>query len=197
MHFTGDVQPPDRLQGAMTTSTNNDEVETQVVVIGDTSYVKNPLTDRWVVNPQSVLFNPENLMISASDVKELKFLGEETVRRFGPRLPFLFKVLDVRDMASIQAHPTKAQAEAGFAKENAQGIPLDAPQRSYRDENHKPEAHVALSDFWLLHGWRSLVGESAFGLRFLSLLAGVLLVPVAGVNSEADPSYQIMLQYTF
>ncbi len=66
MHFTGDVQPPDRMGGAMATSVNNVAVETQVVVIGDTSYVKNPLTGRWLINPQpAVVFNPEDLMMEA------------------------------------------------------------------------------------------------------------------------------------
>ncbi len=59
-------------------------------------------------------------------------------------------------MPSLQAHPSKAQAEEGFARENAAGIPLDAPDRNYRDENHKPEVHVVLTEFWMLHGFRPL-----------------------------------------
>ncbi len=81
-------------------------------------------------------------------------LGQDVVRQFGPQLPFLFKVLDVRRMLSIQAHPNKAQAEAGFARENAAGVPVDAPHRNFKDDNHKPEVMVALTDFWLLHGFR-------------------------------------------
>ncbi len=83
-------------------------------------------------------------------------LGTDVALRYAGRLPYLFKVLDVRVMASIQAHPSKEQAEVGFARENAAGIPLDAPQRNYRDENHKPEVHVVLTDFWMLHGFRPL-----------------------------------------
>lgn len=30
--------------------------------------------------------------------------------------PFLLKILDVKDMLSIQVHPSKAGAEEGFAK---------------------------------------------------------------------------------
>jgi mannose-6-phosphate isomerase len=82
-----------------------------------------------------------------------KYLGAATFRAFG-RLPFLFKVLDVRDMLSIQVHPDKLEAEKGFARENAAGIPLDSPERNYKDDNHKPEMMVALSDFYLLHGFR-------------------------------------------
>lgn len=83
-------------------------------------------------------------------------LGEKVIQHFGNNLPYLFKVLDVREMLSIQAHPTKAQAEKGFKRENDQGIPFNAPNRTYRDANHKPEIMVALTDFWLLHGFRAV-----------------------------------------
>lgn len=70
------------------------------------------------------------------------------------QLPFLFKAQDVKEMLSVQVHPTKAAAETEFARENAEGIPLDAPHRNYKDANHKPEMLVAQSDFWLLHGFK-------------------------------------------
>ncbi|MFK8102770.1 MAG: mannose-6-phosphate isomerase, class I [Saprospiraceae bacterium] len=88
-------------------------------------------------------------------------LGAPTVAEFGPQLPFLFKVLAVKKMLSIQVHPTKAAAEIGFAKENELGIPLSAPHRNYKDDNHKPEIMVAMSDFWLLHGFKSKVAIAA------------------------------------
>lgn len=71
-------------------------------------------------------------------------------------LPFLLKVLDVNNMLSIQVHPTKKDAEKGYAMENAAGIPIDSPNRNYKDDNHKPEMMVALSDFWLLHGFKPI-----------------------------------------
>jgi mannose-6-phosphate isomerase len=80
-------------------------------------------------------------------------LGKEVSSRFSS-LPFLFKVLDVWQMLSIQVHPSKEAAERGYAEENAAGIPLNAPNRNYKDENHKPELMVALDDFWLLHGFK-------------------------------------------
>ncbi|MFN7119207.1 MAG: mannose-6-phosphate isomerase, class I, partial [Saprospiraceae bacterium] len=83
-------------------------------------------------------------------------LGEKVIAHFGKQLPFLFKVLDVRKMLSIQAHPTKKQAEEGFRRENKAGIALTAPHRTYKDANHKPEVMVALTEFWLLHGFKSL-----------------------------------------
>ena len=75
-------------------------------------------------------------------------------QRFGGALPFLLKVLAVAEPLSIQAHPTLAQAAAGFAREEAAGIAADAPHRSYRDRNHKPEVVVALEPYWLLSGFR-------------------------------------------
>lgn len=81
-----------------------------------------------------------------------KSLGKRVARKFG-RLPFLLKVLDVKKMLSIQVHPSKKNAELGFEYENLLGIPLTAPYRNYKDDNHKPEVMVALSDFWLLHGF--------------------------------------------
>lgn len=69
-------------------------------------------------------------------------------------LPYLVKLLAAEQPLSIQAHPTIAQAQAGFAAENAAGIPLDDPERTYRDANHKPEMLVALTDFTALAGFR-------------------------------------------
>lgn len=77
--------------------------------------------------------------------------------RPGTRLPYLLKLLAAAHPLSIQTHPSKQQAEAGFAREEAAGIPRDAPERSYRDDNHKPELIVALSDtFQALVGLRPL-----------------------------------------
>lgn len=82
-----------------------------------------------------------------------EYLGSDVQQHFG-HLPYLFKVLDVHKMLSIQVHPEKSAAEKEFARENAEGIRLDSPRRNYKDDNHKPELMVALSDFWLLHGFK-------------------------------------------
>ena len=80
-------------------------------------------------------------------------LGKYVAENFGA-LPYLLKILDVRDMLSIQVHPAKGEAEESFRKENEAGISLTASHRNYKDENHKPELVVALGDFWLLHGFK-------------------------------------------
>ncbi len=84
---------------------------------------------------------------------------ETLVDVVGGRLPFLLKVLAAGSALSLQAHPTMAQAQAGFARENALGIPLDAPNRNYKDAFYKPELIYAVSDeFHALCGFRSAAG---------------------------------------
>jgi mannose-6-phosphate isomerase len=83
-------------------------------------------------------------------------LGPAVAEKFGGGLPFLFKVLAAAQPLSIQAHPNLEQARAGFRRENEQGIPLDAFQRNYRDDNHKPEVFSALTPFWALNGFRPI-----------------------------------------
>lgn len=78
----------------------------------------------------------------------------EAVNNYFEELPYLFKILDVKQMLSIQVHPSKEEAEKGFDAEEEKGIAIDAPNRNYKDRNHKPEVMVALSEFWLLHGFR-------------------------------------------
>ena len=92
-------------------------------------------------------------------------LGPAANTRFGGRLPYLFKILDVHKMLSIQAHPTLVQARTGFERENEQGIRLDAGHRNYKDDNHKPEVGIALTEFWMLHGFRPLEQIGAYVCR--------------------------------
>jgi len=81
--------------------------------------------------------------------------SDQTLLDLDARLPFLMKVLAADLPLSLQAHPTMEQAAAGFARENALGIPLDAPERNYRDPFHKPELIYALSEeFHALCGFR-------------------------------------------
>ncbi|MGC3021401.1 MULTISPECIES: mannose-6-phosphate isomerase, class I [unclassified Brevibacterium] len=81
-------------------------------------------------------------------------LGQESVEAFGARLPFLLKVLSARKALSIQVHPDRDQARAGFAAEEAHGPTLDAPERNYKDASAKPELIYALTDFHALTGFR-------------------------------------------
>ncbi|HEX8510284.1 MAG TPA: type I phosphomannose isomerase catalytic subunit, partial [Propionibacteriaceae bacterium] len=82
------------------------------------------------------------------------FVGSASVAQFGPVLPYLLKVLAAAEPLSLQAHPSRAQAEAGFAAENAAGLALDAPDRTYRDNWPKPEMLCALGQADVLCGFR-------------------------------------------
>jgi mannose-6-phosphate isomerase len=81
-------------------------------------------------------------------------LGAPVAERWGSRLPFLLKVLAAEEPLSLQAHPSAAQAEAGFAREEAAGIPRDAKNRNYPDPTPKPELFCALTEFHALAGFR-------------------------------------------
>ena len=81
-------------------------------------------------------------------------LGKESAGFFENRLPYLFKVLAIEEPLSIQVHPNREQAKIGFSRENHLGISMDAAERNYRDDNHKPECICALTHFWALNGFR-------------------------------------------
>ncbi|MFI6700360.1 mannose-6-phosphate isomerase, class I [Streptomyces sp. NPDC050509] len=82
-------------------------------------------------------------------------LGPATTRKFGPRLPFLLKLLAAGSPLSLQVHPDLAQARQGYADEERRGVPIDAPHRNYKDANHKPELICALTPFEGLCGFRA------------------------------------------
>lgn len=135
---------------------------------------KKPFAEYWLgvhpggisqVNLGQLAFTSLTALINSD---KRRYLGQEVISHFGS-LPYLFKVLDVKNMLSIQVHPSRSAAEQGFLHENKAGIPLDAPSRNYKDTNHKPELMVALSDdFWLLHGFRPDLSETLVEYSFLA-----------------------------
>lgn len=82
-------------------------------------------------------------------------LGSAVLDEFGPRLPFLLKVLAADAPLSLQVHPSAEQARAGYADEDTRGVPVDAENRNYRDDWPKPELIVALTPFEALCGFRT------------------------------------------
>ena len=82
-------------------------------------------------------------------------LGEDVVRRFGPQLPFLLKVIAPAQALSLQVHPSLSQAAEGYEAEEAAGIALEDPRRNFRDTNHKPEMVLALEPFEAVAGFRA------------------------------------------
>ncbi|HEY4064055.1 MAG TPA: mannose-6-phosphate isomerase, class I [Puia sp.] len=128
-------------------------------------------------------------------------LGVYTTDRFG-KLPYLLKILDVKDMLSIQVHPSKKNAELEFAAENKKGIAAGAPDRNYKDDNHKPELMLALSEFWLLHGFKpvedlerillatpelSFLAPILAKKRYQGLYRTVMEMPQTEVNKVLQP----------
>ena len=111
-----------------------------------------------------------------------QLLGPDILARFGAELPFLMKVIAPAKALSIQVHPTREQAEAGFAAEEARGIPRDDPRRNYPDPHHKPEMVCALTPFEAFCGFRPTPDT----LRFLEALAVPELAPFEAVLSAAD-----------
>ena len=89
-------------------------------------------------------------------------LGKRVAARYGSHLPFLLKLLAADEPLSIQAHPSRSQAKAGFAREEEEGIRLDDPTRNYKDPNPKPELIVALTPFEALAGFRPLAQTREF-----------------------------------
>ncbi|QGV80308.1 mannose-6-phosphate isomerase, class I [Streptomyces ficellus] len=95
---------------------------------------------------------PLSAVIDADPEREL---GPAAVARFGPRLPFLLKVLAAGAPLSLQVHPDLAQAREGYAAEERAGVPVDAPHRNYKDPHHKPELICALTPFEGFCGFRA------------------------------------------
>jgi len=124
-----------------------------------TSPSEKPEAELWLgAHPQA----PSRVLPSGEPLTALierepaRILGPEIAARYGARLPFLFKVLAAESPLSLQAHPTLEQARSGFDAEQALKIPLDAPERNYKDRSHKPELLCALTPFAALCGFRAV-----------------------------------------
>jgi len=143
-----------------------------------------PWAELWMgVNPAgpSRIISPDGkelLLSELIDSDPETFLGKETANTYG-KLPFLFKVEAAAKPLSIQAHPNQEQAREGFERENREGIPLDAPNRNYRDPNHKPELSCAITPLAALCGFREA--------KEISFLIGILSEGIHPPNSEGTP----------
>lgn len=107
-------------------------------------------------------------------------LGADRAARWSGRLPFLLKVLAADEPLSLQAHPSAEQAAVGFAREDAAGLALDAPNRNYRDASHKPELVCALTEFHALVGFR----DPAASVALLKALDVPALAPHAALLAD-------------
>ena len=113
-------------------------------------------------------------------------LGAGSVEEFGPRLSFLLKVLAAAKPLSLQAHPSRKQAEEGYAREEKAGIAAEAKDRLYKDDWPKPEMLCALVESEALCGFRDpsrtyALVEQLGGKQTLALLA-----PLGDTSLAAD-----------
>jgi mannose-6-phosphate isomerase len=155
-------------------------------LLGEPSPAPHPQAELWIGahpgDPSSLLHTDGTVLALADAVAADPEgqLGRAVTEQFGPRLPFLLKVLAAAEPLSLQAHPSQEQARQGYAAEDAAGIPLHDGHRNYRDTSHKPELICALTEFHALCGFRDpgptvqvLAGLGVPGLdHYLSLLSG-------------------------
>jgi len=130
-------------------------------LLGNDSPMNTPQAELWMgahpKAPSKVKLNGEWISLMKLIEKNPKdILGKVVAEKYNNRLPYLFKVLAAAKPLSIQAHPSLVQAKEGFIRENSLGIPFDANNRNYKDDNHKPECICALTFFWALNGFRKI-----------------------------------------
>ncbi|MYR62785.1 mannose-6-phosphate isomerase, class I [Streptomyces sp. SID625] len=114
-----------------------------------------PQAEMWMgAHPGAPSRTGRGTLSAVIDADPERELGAGAVTRFGPRLPFLLKLLAAGAPLSLQVHPDLDQAREGYADEERRGVPADAPQRNYKDANHKPELICALTEFDGLCGFR-------------------------------------------
>jgi mannose-6-phosphate isomerase len=125
-------------------------------LLGETSPADRPYAELWMgAHPDAPsVLSTGTPLDKAIEEQPDALLGAAVHERFGTRLPFLMKVLAAEQPLSLQAHPTNEQAQAGFAAEEAAGVPRDDPTRTFKDPFHKPELLIALTTFEALCGFR-------------------------------------------
>ena len=132
----------------------------------------------------------------------LHFLGAESLAAFGPRLPFLTKILAADQPLSLQVHPSLEQAREGYARENAAGFAAGSAERNYRDDNHKPEMIFALTDFRALCGFRPTAMAKSIFQHLATILEptaqGVppIVTAVIGDLTNTDESLALKAAFT-
>jgi mannose-6-phosphate isomerase len=139
-----------------------------------------PEAELWMgahpLAPSGAAESTLDALIAADPEREL---GPACVARFGPRLPFLLKVLSADRALSIQLHPSRVQAEAGFRAENDHGLLPGDPARNFVDDWPKPELLCALTPFELLAGLRPPADAAA-------VLRALAVPPLAPLAAELE-----------
>ena len=114
-----------------------------------------PLAEYWLgAHPLGVALLDGSTPLDQAIAADPTIIGDSARLEFGGRLPYLMKLLSAARPLSLQAHPNRTDARVGFERENRAQLPLDAPDRTYRDPWDKPELIIALSEFDALAGFR-------------------------------------------
>ena len=168
-------------------------------LLGIDNSANEPMAELWMGAhpklPSKVLVNGGKTELNRFIAEEpARTLGPETAERFSKRLPFLFKVLAAGSPLSIQAHPSLEQAAAGYQRENEAGVPLDAFNRNYKDDNHKPEIICALSEYHAMCGFRPLSGIVA-NFRMIDAPVAAALAAVLETGMEM-PEFALKTFFT-
>jgi len=159
-----------------------------------------PFAELWIgahpslpakANVARIEINLNDLISGAAD----EILGKEVAEQLNRQLPYLLKVLAAGKMLSIQAHPNREQAQAGFERENAEDISIRAFNRNYKDANHKPEIIVAIKDFYALNGFRPL--EEIAGLLLDDIVEMYDIMPefrqrLKTINQDTEQKKQLI-----
>ncbi|BCR81795.1 mannose-6-phosphate isomerase, class I [Arachnia rubra] len=145
-----------------------------------------PWAEQWYgAHPLGDSPTPDGATLSEHLAQQQDQLGKAALMTFGRRLPFLMKILSAASPLSLQAHPTRQQAREGHARESLLGVPLGAPERSFKDDWPKPETIVALTSFEALVGFRDPVRTAQL---FEDLGVGDALASVIGPLRDRDGS---------
>ena len=145
-----------------------------------------PWAEQWYgAHPLGDSPTPDGATLSEHLAQQQDQLGKAALMTFGRRLPFLVKILSAASPLSLQAHPTRQQAREGHARESLLGVPLGAPERSFKDDWPKPETIVALTSFEALVGFRDPVRTAQL---FEDLGVGDALASVIGPLRDRDGS---------
>ncbi|MGY1498275.1 mannose-6-phosphate isomerase, class I [Streptomyces sp. QTS52] len=145
---------------------------TAIAALLGTEPTGEPQAEMWMgAHPGAPSRTGRGTLVEVIDADPRGELGAAAVAKFGPRLPFLLKILAAGAPLSLQVHPNLAQAKEGYADEENRGIPVDAGHRNYKDANHKPELICALTEFDGLCGFRdpSQTADLLAGLEVDSL----------------------------
>ena len=120
-----------------------------------------PFAEYWLgTHPLGDARLDDGSTLSSRLTQQPELLGEATVEAFAGKLPYLMKLLSAGSPLSLQAHPSRVQAEEGYAHESLKGLPISSPERSFKDDWPKPEAVIALEPFEGLVGFREPVATA-------------------------------------